>query len=83
MLGCGRYEYVNRSMATMFACLINSQAVFEMDKLASVLTPLVSKVKVEQVPQEYEQSYSDSIKVCFWVSKLLWPISVIFGDRTV
>lgn len=35
------------------------------------------------VPPDYAQSYVNSIKVCFWVSQLVWPISVKFGDRAV
>lgn len=48
--------------------------------------PLVLNVATlgkASVPVDYAQSYPDSIKVCFWVSQLVWPISVKFGDRTV
>lgn len=87
VIGCVLYEC--GSILTTLAYLIHSQALLEMDATVCVYidarVPVVSKVATlgnVSVPPDYAQSHPDSIKVCFWVSQLVWPISVKFGDRS-
>lgn len=87
MLDCAVHLCMNRSMLFLLACLMHRQALFKMNIIAaSVLIASVSEVPTlgnAGVPPDYARSYPDSIKICFWVSPLVWPISVKFGDRTV
>lgn len=72
-----------------YACMPNVQPYLKMHSTCICIdarVPLNSKVATlgnASVPPDYAQSYPDSIKVCFWVSQLVWPISVKLGDRTV
>lgn len=48
-----------------------------------LLVSCVATLGIASVPPDYAKSYTDSIKVGFWVSQLVRPISVKFGDRIV